>query len=248
LKELSEAERGFLPNFFDMDLQGAEGALAVADGILRVSQGDTVEGVFEASMGAIGTGAILSSVYALKGAKGISAGEKVIINGEYDNKIPRFGSEWTDYFTQKYGAQNVSWDSKNAEIDSIIKELQGSGFKNNPLRMAYEDEVRGLANYVDELYQRGYTEKEIAQLANQARRELGIQYKDMTPQPLRDYIYYINNQRYGDPLGPTYEYFVDKKVADLHIIESASHPNGDIDKLLVKFKEWMEENYDTMPR
>jgi len=105
-----------------------------------------------------------------------------------------------------------------------------------------------LANYVDELYQRGYTEKEIAQLANQARRELGIQYKDMTPQPLRDYIYYINNQRYGDPLGPTYEYFVDKKVADLHIIESASHPNGDIDKLLVKFKEWMEENYDTMPR
>lgn len=40
MKELSEAERGFLPNFCDMDLQGAEGALAVADGILRVSQGD----------------------------------------------------------------------------------------------------------------------------------------------------------------------------------------------------------------
>lgn len=69
MKELSEAERGFLTNFCDMDLQGAEGALAVADGILRVSQGDTVEGVFEATMGTIGTGAVLTSVYALKGAK-----------------------------------------------------------------------------------------------------------------------------------------------------------------------------------
>jgi len=43
-------------------LGATEGAVAVADGILRVSQGDTVEGVFEATMGAIGTGAILSSV------------------------------------------------------------------------------------------------------------------------------------------------------------------------------------------
>ena len=56
MKELSEAERGFLPNFCDMDLQGAEGALAVADGILRVSQGDTVEGIencFTKNMSAI---------------------------------------------------------------------------------------------------------------------------------------------------------------------------------------------------
>jgi len=78
LKELSEAERGFLTNFCDMDLQGAEGAVAVADGILRVSQGDTVEGVFEATMGAIGTGAILSSVYALKGAKAIDGADDFI--------------------------------------------------------------------------------------------------------------------------------------------------------------------------
>lgn len=61
-----------------MDLQGAEGALAVADGILRVSQGDTVEGVFEATMGTIGTGAVLSSVYALKGAKAIDGADDLI--------------------------------------------------------------------------------------------------------------------------------------------------------------------------
>ena len=56
MKELSEVEGGFLPNFCDMDLQGAEGALAVVDGILRISQGDTVEGIenrFTKNMSAI---------------------------------------------------------------------------------------------------------------------------------------------------------------------------------------------------
>ncbi len=175
-------------------------------------------------------------------------GKEVISKIGYDNKIPRVGSEWNEYFVNKYGAENVEWVSKHAEIDSIIKKLQGNAFKNNPLRMAYEDEVRNLANYVDELYRRGYTEKEIAQIVNQARRELGIVYKDATPQPLRDYIYHVNNVRYKAPLGPTYDDFVEMGYSDLKIIKKASRPNTDIDKLLEGFKEWMVENYDITPR
>lgn len=36
----------------------------------------------------------------------------------------------------------------------------------------------------------------IAREASQARRDLGIKYKDVTPQPLRDFIYDVNNNRY----------------------------------------------------
>jgi len=77
---------------------------------------------------------------------------------------------------------------------------------------------------------------------------LGIQYKDATPQPLREYIYHVNRERYnGDPLGPTYEDFVKAGRTDRKIIESSSKPNSDIDGLFARFKSWMEEYYDIMP-
>ena len=45
-----------------------------------------------------------------------------------------------------------------------------------------------------------------ARILTEERRQLGIKYKDLTPDPLREYAYEINRQRYRDPLGPTYEY------------------------------------------
>ncbi|MGN0494672.1 MAG: hypothetical protein ACI4GW_00455 [Lachnospiraceae bacterium] len=64
--------------------------------------------------------------------------------------------------------------------------------------------------------------------------------KDATPQPLRDYIYEINLERYGDELGPTYEWLVSEKgAADMEIIESSSRPNSNIDQLLSGFEEWL---------
>ena len=86
----------------------------------------------------------------------------------------------------------------------------------------------------------GMPEEEVARTLNQARRDLGVKYKDMTPQPLRDYIYEVNMNRYdGDKLGPTYEYFKKKGKSDRAIIDSASKPNSDIDKLLAEFEEWL---------
>ena len=80
----------------------------------------------------------------------------------------------------------------------------------------------------------------MARTLNQARRDLGIKYKNATPQPLRDYIYEINMGRYGDKLGPTYEYMHEiKEKSDMQIIESSSRPNSDIDKLLSGFEEWL---------
>jgi len=72
------------------------------------------------------------------------------------------------------------------------------------------------------------------------RRDLVIKYKDLTPQPLRDYIYEVNLERYGDKLGPTYEYLKEVQLkTDAQIIESAARPNTNVDKLLGGFEEWL---------
>ncbi len=126
------------------------------------------------------------------------------------------------------------------QIQKILKNIKGDEFKTNPLRMAYESEVEALAQYGDELLASGKSEEEVAKILYQARRDLGIKYKDATPQPLRDYIYEINIGRYEDPLGPSFESLA-KKKSYYEIIESSSSPNTDIDKLLSGFEKWLRE-------
>lgn len=126
----------------------------------------------------------------------------------------------------------------DSQIDDMLKNIKGDGFKNNPLRQVYEKEVSELAKLGDDLLSQGKSTEEVAQILNQARRDLGIKYKDMTPQPLRDYIYEINQQRYGDPLGPTYDALLKKKIFE-QIIESSSKYNPNIDVLLSGFEQWL---------
>ena len=56
----------------------------------------------------------------------------------------------------------------------------------------------------------------------------------------RDYIYEVNMRRYGDKLGPTYDWLVSERGAtNMEIINSSSRPNANIDKLLSGFEEWL---------
>ena len=108
------------------------------------------------------------------------------------------------------------------------------------MRQAYENEVAGLKSYGEELLANGMSEEQVACTLNQARRDLGVKYKDMTPQPLRDYIYEINMGKYdGDKLGPTYDALKAAGKSDMDIINSSSRPNMDIDRLLAGFEEWL---------
>ncbi|WP_413366229.1 hypothetical protein [Lysinibacillus sp. 3P01SB] len=86
------------------------------------------------------------------------------------------------------------------QIQQILKET-ANGVKIHPLRQAYEKEVAGLAQKAEELLKQGRSEAEIAQIMNQARRDIGVQYNNVTPERLREYIYEVNKGRYGDPLG-----------------------------------------------
>ena len=128
----------------------------------------------------------------------------------------------------------------DSQIADIINNLKGDGFKNNPLRQAYENEVAGLKSYGEKLLSSRMPEEQVARTLNQARRDLGIKYKNATPQPLRDYIYEVNMGRYGDKLGPTYDWLVSEKGStNMEIINSSSRPNANIDKLLSGFEEWL---------
>ena len=132
-----------------------------------------------------------------------------------------------------------------SEIQSILDDINETGYKNNPLRQEYESKVAALRDNAQEMLASGKSESEVAQAMNQLRRDLGIEYKDITPEPLREYIYEINRGRYqGDPLGPTYEYLKKLGKSDAQIIESACRPNADINKLLADFETWLRGSGD----
>lgn len=126
------------------------------------------------------------------------------------------------------------------QIEQIISDLQGDGFKNNPLRQEYEEKVRALKAVGEQFLKERKPEEWVARTLHQMRRDLGVEYKEATPQPLRDYIYEVNRERYGDELGPTYEYLtLERGKSNKDIIDSASRPNPDIDRLLSGFKDWL---------
>jgi len=71
------------------------------------------------------------------------------------------------------------------EIDNLVDDIGGS-IKSNPLRQEYETAVNNLSNYEVESRAQGLSENEIAQAMYQARRDLGAQYKHLTPEYLRE--------------------------------------------------------------
>ena len=132
--------------------------------------------------------------------------------------------------------------SKDEKVDSIVDNV-GTEFRNSPLREEYEQRVAELSKYSDQLEEDLSLEekKELAEKANQERRQLGVEYKDATPEPLRDFIYEVNRERYdGDPLGPDVEFLVERKGKTYSdIVHSASRPNPNVDKLLAGFRDWL---------
>jgi hypothetical protein len=158
---------------------------------------------------------------------------------------------------KEHGARQIPSDRPTralfdrAKAESLLVERIGTNIKKNPLRVEYEQKVSALSIYADRIRPDMTTAelRDLAYEANEARRQLGIQYKNVTPEPLKDFIYEVNVTRYHDPLGPTVEYFVKKRGLDYEdIIRSASRPNPDIDVFLGKFGEWLKERPDSYVR
>jgi hypothetical protein len=141
----------------------------------------------------------------------------------------------------------------HTKVDDAIAPMKGN-LKQSPLRAEYEGKVAELKKLADDMLSAGKTPEEVARALHQARRNLGVQYKDLTPGPLRKYIYEVNTGRYGDELGPSFEFLVKKYEADLakagitdqkaifdKIIGASSRPNENVDKLLQNFGDWLKK-------
>lgn len=112
--------------------------------------------------------------------------------------------------------------------------------KKQPLRQAYEREVAQLKERGDALRAEGKPEPEVARALYEERRALGVKYKNLTPEPLRRRIYDVNAQRYGDPLGPSFDWLIKQHTRDgvtdwRAISDGASRTNANVDRLLRDF-------------
>jgi len=125
------------------------------------------------------------------------------------------------------------------EFKSELKLLQENGLKDSLLRLEYEEKVRNLKELEKELRKQGLSEKEIAYTLHNKRRELGKIFKEAAPPLLQEYIYVATANKYGDPLGPTFEQLAERKTY-AEIIESSSRPIEDLDNRLTVdgFVEW----------
>jgi len=164
--------------------------------------------------------------------------------------IHAFGlfSEIKPKFTSAFGAMCHEDAVKYSRYwEKILDDMKGDGFSKHPLRLEYEGKVINLARVGKQLELDGVQKEDIAKQLHQMRRDLGERYKNYTPRPLRDYIYIKNIERHGDELGPTFGNLIDLGKTHGCIIESASRPNQNIDKLLLGFEnflkiEWVGED------
>jgi len=92
------------------------------------------------------------------------------------------------------------------------------------LRDNYELAVRALANKVGVLLSQGVDLETIARAVHADRLALAIEYKRLTPEPLRAKIYARTEAKYGNPSGPTIEGLIAQGKSWEQIIDGATRP------------------------
>lgn len=108
------------------------------------------------------------------------------------------------------------------------------------IRDGYTQELTALKNTEGQLLQAGRTYEEVARHFSQARRDIGLRYKDATPNELKDFLYGRNIERYGDPLGPTIDRVILKAQQKglqndelwKHIIKKSTTPNEELNTII----------------
>lgn len=102
----------------------------------------------------------------------------------------------------------------------------GSALSVPPLRIEYINKVDALKQTVQMLEAQGATTEQIARTVHQLRRDLGVEYKNLTPPDKLEEIYARNITIYGDKLGPTIDWLRAQGKSWESIIESATRAGG----------------------
>ncbi|VTR97042.1 polymorphic toxin-type HINT domain-containing protein [Tuwongella immobilis] len=115
--------------------------------------------------------------------------------------------------------QRLARLEERLQLETAIKDLP-------PLRQDYIREVDGLKDTAAAPRAAGKSPEEIARALYQARRDIGIKFKDMTPADELAKIHARNLEKYGDKLGPSIDYLRGKRKSWEDIIESATRSGG----------------------
>lgn len=94
------------------------------------------------------------------------------------------------------------------------------------MRQAYVNEVKALEDVALSMRAAGVSPELVARQLHQMRRDLGVQYKDLTPASQLEAIYSRNLERYGDKFGLSVDWLRAKGKSWEQIIESASRSGG----------------------
>ena len=90
------------------------------------------------------------------------------------------------------------------------------------LRQGYVREVYDLQQSVDSFRATGANLEDVARYAYGARLDLKVKYREYTPPEILETINTRNLERYGNELGPTFDYLIDKgKSSWIHRITAA---------------------------
>ena len=122
------------------------------------------------------------------------------------------------------GSQRFAWEN-SWEVGGGI-EWGPTPNKLPLLRQRYIAEVEYLADLGLSARAAGVGEEATARMLHSLRREIGVEYKKLTPPEMQEIIRQRNLQRYSDPLGPTIEYFREQNKSWQEIIDSASRSGG----------------------
>lgn len=150
-----------------------------------------------------------------------------------------FGTPGTPYGRTEPAAPEIT-PTEPARTETVLKDpipnnkpvenaipLNVKSNSNIPLlRSAYEAEVKGLSDLANKMRVEGHSVEEIARQLHSLRRELGVKYKSLTPDPLLQEIYARNIKKYGDKLGPSIDYLRQQGKSWEDIINSAIRPGG----------------------
>jgi filamentous hemagglutinin len=96
----------------------------------------------------------------------------------------------------------------------------------HPLRQAYVEQVGMLEEIALSMRAAGATPEQVARQVSGMRRDLGVQFKNVTPPEKLAEIYARNIEKYGDKLGPTIDWLRARGDSWEKIIESASRSGG----------------------
>jgi type VI secretion system secreted protein VgrG len=111
---------------------------------------------------------------------------------------------------------------------NAIKKLYGEEEPEKPpLRIEYEMKVRELGTLAKRMAADGVPDEQTARTVHQKRRDLGVEYKGLTPPKLLEEIHERNIKKYGDKLGPSVDHLRDTKGKSwMEISNTASAPGG----------------------